>query len=371
MEKKAECHVTHDFCDVISNGFLFRFVIFTDREEALLRHHLAQQTLQLEAFQESFLQQTFLPSHVALLKNEALQNPAFLPCVRLAKLWVSSQMLSHSIPEYLIEELVVSVFGAAHPLTPTRGFLLFLRLLAQFDWPSSALVINSNGSLTPEAIVDALKSVESQRAVSNQPVCVVTPFDLKSQCTVTKPEAPAWSRLVQLARGALRDIHKHWLEEEEMKGVFTPQLRDFDVVLTLREDVLSPQAAWVKHVGGKAGHRGSAYKCSLAKNVMLDRSRLLIGYEPEKRILEAVEKEVGVGGVVLMNCEFGKKIGISWKPSYFLPLKMSMANVADCCPIAKGSGTKKEDRVLVRTVFDVMHRIREALGDVLVKVDFY
>ena len=232
-------------------------------------------------------------------------------------------------------------------------------------------MINSNGSLTPEAIVDALKSVETQRAVSNQPVCIVTPFDLKSQCTMTKPEAPAWSRLVQLARGALRDIHKHWLEEEEMKGVFTPQLRDFDVVLTLREDVLSPQAAWVKHVGGKAGHRGSAYKCSLAKNVMLDRSRLLIGYEPEKRILEAVEKEVGVGGVVLMNCEFGKKIGISWKPSYFLPLKMSMANVADCCPIAKGSGTKKEDRVLVRTVFDVMHRIREALGDVLVKVDFY
>lgn len=52
-----------------------------------------------------------------------------------------------------------------------------------------------------------------------------------------------------------------------MKSVFAPPMRDFDVVLTLREDVLSPQKGWVKRVGGKMENRGSAYKCSLAKNV--------------------------------------------------------------------------------------------------------
>lgn len=95
-----------------------------------------------------------------------------------------------------------------------------------------------------------------------------------------------------------------------------------------------------------------------------------MGYNPEECVLEAVEKAVGVGGVVMMNCEFGRKIGISWKPTYFLPLKMSMASVADCCPLKKGNGGKKEDVVLVRSVFDVVKRIEDALGDVLLKVEF-
>lgn len=49
---------------------------------------------------------------------------------------------------------------------------------------------------------------------------------------------------------------------------------------------------------------------------------------------------------------------------------MSMASVADCCPLKKGNGGKKEDVVLVRSVFDVVKRIEDALGDVLLKVEF-
>ena len=371
LEKKGEeCHATQDFCDVMYHGFVFRLVIFTDREEALRKYRLSHEMLSLKDFQRQFLQHSFLPSHITLVKNMALQNPAFLPAVRLAKLWLASQMLSHSIPAFLLEALLIHVFITHQPLTPSRGFLLLLHLLTHFDWKTSTLVINSNSSLTAEAIATALQAIESQRQVSAQAVCLVTPFDLASQCTRLAPDTPSWNHLLRVAQNALRALHRKWEEEEEMKSVFSAPLRDFDVVLTLREDVLSPQKGWVKHVGGKMENRGSAYKCTLAKNVMMDRSRLLIGYNPEECVLEAVEKEVGMGGVVMMNCEFGRKIGISWKPTYFLPLKMSMANVMDCCPLKKGNGGKKEDTILVRSVFDIVKRIEDALGDVLVKVEF-
>ena len=370
LEKKGEeCHATRDFCDVMRHGFVFRLVIFTDREEARRKYRLSHGTLSAKEFQEQFLQHSFLPSHTALVKNQALQNPAFLPAVRLAKLWAASQMLSHGVPEFLLEELMVHVFVTQQPLTPSRGFLLLLHLLMQFDWKSSMLVIDGNGSLDSNAIAAALQTVETQRQTSAQAVCIVTPFDLASQCTRLAPSAPAWNHMLRVAQNTLRTLHKKW-EEEDVKSVFAPPMRDFDVVLTLREDVLSPQKGWVKRVGGKMENRGSAYKCSLAKNVMMDRSRLLVGYNPEECVLEAVEKAVGVGGVVMMNCEFGRKIGISWKPTYFLPLKMSMASVADCCPLKKGNGGKKEDVVLVRSVFDVVKRIEDALGDVLLKVEF-
>ena len=127
LEKKGEeCHATRDFCDVMRHGFVFRLVIFTDREEALRKYRLSHGTLSAKEFQEQFLQHSFLPSHTALVKNQALQNPAFLPAVRLAKLWAASQMLSHGVPEFLLEELMVHVFVTQQPLTPSRGFLLLL-----------------------------------------------------------------------------------------------------------------------------------------------------------------------------------------------------------------------------------------------------
>lgn len=113
------------------------------------------------------------------------------------------------------------------------------------------------------------------------------------------------------------------------------------------------------------------YTTKEPRNVMLNRSRLLIGYNPEECIYDVIRKEVGSAGVVLMNKEYGNQLFISWKPSFFLPLKMSMAGVADCCPIWKDNETKddkKDSMLLVRDVFDLMNRIKRQLGELVQSV---
>ena len=103
----------------------------------------------------------------------------------------------------------------------------------------------------------------------------------------------------------------------------------------------------------------------------MDRNKFLVGYRPERVILEAVKEVIGNGGVVMMNTVWGKKIGIAWNPGYFLPGKMSMASVSHCFPVQKGTGNTKEDVMLVRDVFDLIQNLKESLGDVCEEIEFH
>ena len=137
-----------------------------------------------------------------------------------------------------------------------------------------------------------------------------------------------------------------------------------------RQAYLTPAPKWIREIGGHVSGRGAAYLCKEFKNVMMDRNRFQIGYESERVVLEAVKAIVESGGVVMMNTLWGTKIGIAWNPGYFLPATMNMASVNNTSPVAKGTGTSREDVMLVRDVFDMVHHLKDSLGEVCTSIQF-
>ena len=47
-----------------------------------------------------------------------------------------------------------------------------------------------------------------------------------------------------------------------------------------------------------------------------------------------------------------------------------MASVNNTIPVAKGTGTSREDVMLVRDVFDMVHHIKDSLGEVCTSIQF-
>ena len=101
-----ECHVAATWSDVYSEGYCFRCLPYTDREVEMARKMMRANTLSREEYQKRFLTFEFLPSHQETLKNAVLQNPAFLPSLRLVKYWFTAHMFTNSIPEALLDELI-------------------------------------------------------------------------------------------------------------------------------------------------------------------------------------------------------------------------------------------------------------------------
>lgn len=289
---------------------------------------------------------------------------------------MAANNLSSSIPSYVLELLLLYVYETAEPLNPIRGFFLLLELLKSFDWSNDILFMNNNNSLTEEKMKEIKKTIETKKKEGKEKrfVFIVTSYDTESISTYCLEEPALWNRLCKLAAKSLNRVFSNYLSmnQEAMSGIFSSSEKEFDVVITVKDEYLSPTPL-TRVMGEKQTNRGVAYTSKEPRNIMLNRSRLLIGYNPEQCIYEAVKKEIGNAGVVLMNSEYGKKLLISWKPSYFLPMKMSMAGVQDCCPIWRDCETQDEEKdsmLLVRDIFDLMNRLKIQLGDLVQTIKF-
>lgn len=361
--------MNRDYLDVVCEGSVLRFSCCTTREVQMYSRLVKNgKNLQERLFYG------FMTNHTFTVKNMSLQNPSFIPCLRLTKLWMSANYLSSSIPSFIVELLLLSVYEKCSPLNPVRGFLLFLDLLKSFDWSHDILMINTNHSLTEEKMKEIQKNLEDKKkeGKATQFIHLVTPYDMDSVSTCALTEPAVWNRLCRIASKSLDRISKFYLQMDQkgLSGLFNASTKEFDVVITIKDEYLTPTTL-TKIMGEKQDNRGIVYTTKEPRNVMLNRSRLLIGYNPEECIYDAIRKEVGSAGVVLMNKEYGNQLFISWKPSFFLPLKMSMAGVTDCCPIWKDNETKddkKDSMLLVRDVFDLMNRIKRQLGELVQSV---
>ena len=82
----------------------------------------------------------------------AHRHSAFGNTARLAKRWLSSQMLSNHIPEETVDLIAAFIFlsPAPHtpPATPLCAFLRFLKLLGHFNWKTTPLIVNINNELS-------------------------------------------------------------------------------------------------------------------------------------------------------------------------------------------------------------------------------
>ena len=373
LEKKhVECLVNRDYLDVVLEGSILRFRCCTTRETQLYS--------KLPNNEESLKQRlfySFMSNHTFTIKNMSLQNPSFVPCLRLVKLWLSGNLMSASIPAFIIELCLLAVYEKYNPLNPVRGFLQFLQFVKEFDWKNDILILNSNHSLSDEKIHEIQNEFETKKKEGNDGrfIFICTSYDLQSLSTYTLTEPALWNRFIRLASKAYSRIMENYMSmnQDGINSIFTATEKEFDVILRIKGEYLTPTPL-TKIMGENQKNRGIVYMTKEPRNVMFNRSRLLIGYDPELCLYECIKKIVGNGGVVLMNKEYGNKLYITWKPSYFIPMKMSMANVMNGLAVWKEEAEKgseeKDDMEIIRDVFEMIAEMKEKMGQVLQSIRF-
>ncbi|NXU41603.1 NOL6 protein, partial [Drymodes brunneopygia] len=281
--------VTHT--DVYKDGYVFRLQVAYHREplilkevvtpEGMLKYQDTEESRQLE------LETLHLPYLTSSLHGLQQQHPVFGSTSRLAKRWISAQLLSDSISEECVDLLVAFLFLHPAPFTPPSspqvGFLRFLNLLATFDWKNHPLIVNLNTGLTDSDCTEIKNKFVAAR--SRLPVMfLATPKDQwTSMWTRERPSAQILQRLVLLATESLRALEEQLMDplsDQDVKMVFRPPLDFYDVLIHLNPNQIPRHLESVDRPV-KSVSRG-VVKNSSATNILFP----VVDYDPAQLYLQ-------------------------------------------------------------------------------------
>ncbi|NWW10874.1 NOL6 protein, partial [Oreocharis arfaki] len=287
--------VTHT--DVYKDGYVFRLQVAYHREplilkevvtpEGMLKYQDTEESRQLE------LETLHLPYLTSSLHGLQQQHPVFGSTSRLAKRWISAQLLSNSISEECVDLLVAFLFLHPAPFTPPSspqvGFLRFLNLLATFDWKNNPLIVNLNTGLTDSDCTEIKNKFIAAR--SHLPVMfLATPKDQwSSMWTQERPSAQILQRLVLLASESLRALEEQLMDplsDQDVKMVFRPPLDFYDVLIHLNSNQIPRHLESVDRPV-KSVSRG-VVKNSSAVNILFP----VVDYDPVQLYLQELRVSV-------------------------------------------------------------------------------
>lgn len=160
------------------------------------------------------------------LAGVARAHHAWSGGVRLAKRWVSAQLLSTSVPDTAVEAIMATIFlspGAlgSPPTSAVCAFYRWLELVSSHDWNEAPLVVS------PDC------QVPSERS-SLPPLAVITPHEPEpSYWSLPGPTWPELQRLVLLASGSLQLVQKKEASGS-IQSLFTPCLDSYECIIHLK-----------------------------------------------------------------------------------------------------------------------------------------
>jgi len=163
------------------------------------------------------------------LHGVARQFPAWSPSVRLAKRWVSSQLLTDQVPEHVLEIIMTHLFlspgpAGSPPSSPVTAFLRWLQLISSHNWNDSPVLV---GQDSPD-----LSSLMSSSRSSLPAMVLSTPHDPSpSFWTLSSPSWTQLQRLVFLSSQALSSLSS---SSPSLSTVFTPSLASYDCLIHLK-----------------------------------------------------------------------------------------------------------------------------------------
>ncbi|EPS66252.1 hypothetical protein M569_08520, partial [Genlisea aurea] len=246
------CTATEDDVDVFVSGYAFQLKILHERGLSLVKK---QGKNQLKRILSSDRQLFLRSQHSSMLNGLRGRYPVYGPVVRLAKRWVAAHLLSNLLAEEAIELLVAHLFLKPLPFrTPCSrisGFLRFLRLLSEYDWSFSPLIIDINGDLTPDDDKEINEKFMSNRKEYENNVLGVKPamylatnYDQESEAwTSQSPTAIDLKRLGAYATSTaalLSDIvMKNQVDScYAWERLFRTPLNNYDAVVLLHRAIL-------------------------------------------------------------------------------------------------------------------------------------
>uniref|UniRef100_A0A8C0EK39 Nucleolar protein 6 n=1 Tax=Bubo bubo TaxID=30461 RepID=A0A8C0EK39_BUBBB len=346
--------VTHT--DVYKDGYVFRLQVAYHREtlilkevvtpEGMLKYQDTEESRQLE------LETLHLPYLTSSLHGLQQQHPVFGSTCRLAKRWVSAQLLSDNISEECVDLLVAFLFLHPAPFTPPSspqvGFLRFLDLLATFDWKNNPLIVNLNAGLTGEqAIKNRFVAARSRLPV----MFIATPKDQwSSMWTQEQPSAQVSWVLCPCPMVAAR------LGQFPAPGmVFRPPLEFYDVLIHLNPTQIPRHLESVDRPL-KSFSRG-VVKNSTSVKILFP----VVDYDPVQCYLQELRDAFSDLALFFYDKHGGEVIAVLWKPLSFQPQPFKVSNMK-----GRMVTTLNSELVCVPNVEAILEDF-EILGEGLVK----
>ncbi|XP_021848982.2 uncharacterized protein [Spinacia oleracea] len=253
LQKKwdVSCIATEDDVDVLLSGYAFRLKILHERGLSLVKGE-GNQVKRVSSIDKKL----FIRSqHSSMINGLQGRCPVYGPVVRLAKRWAASHLFSACLESEAIELLVAHLFLNFKPFCAPNsritGFLRFLRLLSEYDWKFSPLIVDINGDMTADNVTEINKNFMSSRKAHEGSVSEAIPaiflgttYDKCSEAwTSSSPNPLGLKRLVAYARSSANLLTKlveqdHY-DSHGWECLFRTPLNNYDAVVLLHRDKLA------------------------------------------------------------------------------------------------------------------------------------
>ncbi|CAA7387761.1 unnamed protein product [Spirodela intermedia] len=331
------CVATEDEVDVLISGYAFRLRILHERGLKLMISQVGNGVVKGVSSSDREL---FLRSqHSSMINGLLGRYSVYGPVVRLAKRWIASHFFSSFLAEEAVELLVAHLFlmplPFCAPCSRTTGFLRFLRLLANYDWTFSPLIVDINNDLTledkkqiNEAFILSRKSYEENAHDIEPAMFLATSYDKASQAwTSSSPRTPVLRRLASYARSSADLMTNLILRDQPSpytwECLFRTPLNNYDAVVLLHQERLSyPQRLLFptdmkqgKHViEGRSSAAFHPYLLLKETNSLeAARSSLMVGFDPTRCFVEDLKKEFPDTFKVWYDSLGGDAVGLTWE----------------------------------------------------------
>jgi len=263
-----------------------------------------------------------------------------------------------------MELFVVRVFVQPYPWdapsSTMTGFLRTLHMLSRWDWLREPMIIDSNGSLTPEDISGMNTRFEAWRridpAMNSVVLFVASTLDPEGVTwTHGKPLKLVAGRLSGLAKAALNMVKEKGLDLDIL-DLFDSGLGEYDFVVHLKEKFTSGMV-------GK-GEQISKFK-NLQLRGVLDTD--VVGYDPIRLFAEEMEQTYKNNVVFFHGGQSGSLIAGLWNPqmeSRPFRLKLNCSSA----PLPGSQNGDADERVTINKPA-ILSEIAALGGDMIKKID--
>ncbi|KAG0487178.1 hypothetical protein HPP92_009273 [Vanilla planifolia] len=197
------CTASEHEVNVLMAGYAFSLHILHERSLNLIRNQVGNEIRGKRYLDKELF---FRSQHSSMINGLLGRYPSYGSVVRLAKRWVSSHLFSSFLEEEAIELLVAYLYLRPFPFhapsSRITGFLRFLRLLSNYDWRFSPLIVDINEDFTAqdeieinENFISSRKSSEGNTQILEPAMFLATTYDKSSEAwTKFSPNVEAVER---------------------------------------------------------------------------------------------------------------------------------------------------------------------------------
>jgi U3 small nucleolar RNA-associated protein 22 len=326
-EHHLECSFGKEYLDIQCNGYVFRcYLTYTGEIQMIARNGL-----DVKRAEELF---ALKPLHAKAIHGLSTRNVVYGPTVRLAKRFVSSQMLSNLISEELIELLVAFIFlhpgRYSEPCSNWTGFLRFLNLIATFDWEVSPVIVNFQEGWSRKQYEVETEMLSHQEHYS---VLLTTSYDSDfkkpSFASLGLEYADVWNEFKRLATAAFKYITTN--PDADLKPIFKRSAKAFDGVIQLDSSVINraheslSNSSCTSLEDTRTISQNTSIKLKNA-SLEVDFLRYLPGFDPVSLLLSDLNRNFGKMAIFYYDVHGGSFIGYRLKSDVGDDQKQSIHN---------------------------------------------